>query len=817
MAKNWEHMGLKPHLSKSERLPRSYKEVEKVLKNVKSCKGNLKTVLNNSRLRGAVFKKVYALAANVLKNRHILDRIIQETELLKKETFLREDLAEILIYELVFGKGLPGESRPVTIVKQYEDSIRRVYKVAVKEDNLNVKGLQSLPRYVRVNTLLTSVPDVLKNLRKAGYREIYYGENTPEKEYLDLVRNLETGNFLIDYHFKDLLVFASTENLSTWSLYQKNHVYIQDKSSYIPVYALDPKPGSVIIDACAAPGMKTTHIAAAMENNGKIYAYEKSEDRFHILQDMLNRATVQICEAECVDFYLVNANDPKFSDLECILVDPSCSGSGMVNRMDIVTDTEDSKNTSRLQKLAGFQILLLKHALTFPSVKRVVYSTCSISEEENEYVVHEVLNSFCHLFKLVCVMPDWPIRGSENYKFGKLCLRAHPEESLTNGFFVAMFERLDYDEMLNISRPLSEKSSKRKRKRKDSNMNSIDCSASEQQDNSQFLGDNSSAESHNSSKKKKKEYIVERYFNQDYVENKVACAQLENGKIKKEKHLVENDVKFEFMAISPDNESTLKFPESDPNIPSLTSQNKLFKKRIKKEILETEDGENSGIKELCKKSATNTEDVDFLNSDLGENSNFPDDSYFTNKSKKKKKKDKEEISNCDVDIEDYKKNDTIEQTILENELNGRESEIKSKKPKHKKKHSKEKAEVCDNLEHVAENCLPESKITSELKDTTSRKNHKKKHHKKDLEVVDLNPEMSQDIITVHENSLCHDEEALIPMSVVHHKKKKHRFSENTENLESYDEKISYAGQNVEENCLKKKHKKKCKDKRTKEE
>lgn len=51
--------------------------------------------------------------------------------------------------------------------------------------------------------------------------------------YLDLVRNLETNSYIIDYHFKDLLVFASTENLTTWSLYQKNHVYIQDKVNFI--------------------------------------------------------------------------------------------------------------------------------------------------------------------------------------------------------------------------------------------------------------------------------------------------------------------------------------------------------------------------------------------------------------------------------------------------------------------------------------------------------------------------------------------------------------------------------------------------------
>ncbi|KAF8778593.1 putative 28S rRNA like protein [Argiope bruennichi] len=793
MAKDWEQLGLRPHLSKNERIPRSYKEVEKVLKDVKACKGSLKTVLNNSRLRGPVFKKVYSLAANVLKYRHVLDRIIQETELLQKENFLREDLAEILIYELVFGKGLPGESRPVTIVKQYEDSIRKAYEDTKKDGNLKVEGLQSLPKYVRVNTLLTTVSDVLKNLRKEGYREIYYGENTSEKDYLDLVRNLETGNFLIDYHFKDLLVFASSENLTTWSLYQKRHVYIHDKSSYIPVFALDPKPGNVVIDACAAPGMKTIHIAAAMENNGKIYAYEKNQHRFHILKDMLSHTNIEICETECEDFYLVNTNDPKFYNLDCILVDPSCSGSGMVNRMDTVTDTEDSKNKFRLQKLAGFQILLLKHALTFPSVKRVVYSTCSISEEENEYVVHEVLNQFCRIFKLVSVMPNWPIRGSDNYEFGRLCLRAYPEETLTNGFFVAMFERLDYDEQLNMSRPISDKSSKRKRKRKenlderDNNSNNMEHIVSEEQDHQQFFEEQNNPP-HNMSKKKKKEYSFEHSLNQNCDETKDECVQLENAKVKNKRHADETDDKLE---------STLSFSENDPNISSVSSKNTKEKNSKKRETLQTEDGENS------ENNATEYKNTDFSNSDLV--------SCFSNQKKKKKKKHKKEVFSCDEEEYDKRK-DSTEQVIFENELDLRESEIKTKKHKHKKKHSKEKVEAHD--ECIAKNSYPEYEMTSELEDITSKKKHKKKHSKK--ETVELSHEISEISVNVPKNSCCRDEDTLVSISI-HHKKMKHSIFEHTQDMELSNEKLNKTEQDVEEISFKKKHKKKCKDKRTKEE
>ncbi|GFT54540.1 putative 28S rRNA-methyltransferase [Nephila pilipes] len=170
------------HLTKHQRLPRSYKEVEKILKDVKACKGNVKSLLNNSRLRGSVLKKVYALSVNVLRKRHLLDKIIQNTQLLEREQLLREDLAEILVYELIFGKGLPGESRPVAAVKKYRLKILDAYQEAIKFDSLSLEDLLTIPRYVRINTLRISVSDVVNNLTNAKYRHIQYGPETSEDE-----------------------------------------------------------------------------------------------------------------------------------------------------------------------------------------------------------------------------------------------------------------------------------------------------------------------------------------------------------------------------------------------------------------------------------------------------------------------------------------------------------------------------------------------------------------------------------------------------------------------------------------------------------
>ena len=115
----------------------------------------------------------------------------------------------------------------------------------------------------------------------------------------------------------------------------------------------------------------------------------------------------------------------------------------------------EKKNNKRIKKLCGFQFKLLLHALTkFPNAKRVVYSTCSVLAEENEKIVEDVLTKLNEStpddegnenflnFNLVEPLKDvWIRRGSDRYPHGKYCIFSDPEHDLTNGFFIAVFER----------------------------------------------------------------------------------------------------------------------------------------------------------------------------------------------------------------------------------------------------------------------------------------------------------------------------------------------------------------------------------------
>ena len=121
--------------------------------------------------------------------------------------------------------------------------------------------------------------------------------------------------------------------------------------------------------------------------------------------------------------------------------------SGIVNRLNDMTDDAMSTATSRLDGLGRIQLSILVHAMTFPKVKKLVYSTCSVHQRENESVVNRALQLTGDHFKLIMVMKELPSRGKElsepsnGFFQAKKCLRMDPVRDLTNGFFVAMFEK----------------------------------------------------------------------------------------------------------------------------------------------------------------------------------------------------------------------------------------------------------------------------------------------------------------------------------------------------------------------------------------
>ncbi|XP_026475959.1 LOW QUALITY PROTEIN: probable 28S rRNA (cytosine-C(5))-methyltransferase, partial [Ctenocephalides felis] len=306
-----------------------------------------------------------------------------------------------------------------------------------------IKKLPELyhPRYVRVNTLTLTMQEAIDGFRDEGWTLIRHNIDWTYRDFLKVVLELPAEHFIPDFHIPELLVFPPDTQFHDYQCYLQGHIVLQDKASCMAAHMLAPEPGSNVLDMCAAPGMKTTHLAAIVGNKGTIYAIEKDTRRHGVLSDIV-QATNSTC-VKTINEDALKITDEQCPDIEYILVDPSCSGTGMLGRIETAAPTIQDK---RLE-VAGFQILILRRALTaFPKAKRVLYSTCSTHTQENEQVVKEVLET-TKQFRLVSakelLKKEWLSFGSDKYEgIGENCLYSKSEVDYTNGFFIAVFERI---------------------------------------------------------------------------------------------------------------------------------------------------------------------------------------------------------------------------------------------------------------------------------------------------------------------------------------------------------------------------------------
>ncbi|XP_061841532.2 28S rRNA (cytosine-C(5))-methyltransferase isoform X1 [Nerophis lumbriciformis] len=417
-----------------------YAKAAEILEKVEQHQGAVKTLVYASKFSN--IKQLFALVCETRKFSAVLQEIILASKLLKS-TKMKMHLAKVLVYDLLLGQGLKcGGSWKALMMKQrsrLQAELARMkvrQKVSRNEDLLASSTRQSegdlLPRYVRVNTLKTTVEDAVDYLKREGFS--YRGEASTLDEL-----TLKGREFVKDLHLPQLLVFPPKTDFHQHFLYKAGHLILQDKASCLPAFLLDVAPGSHVIDACAAPGNKSSQLAAAMENRGKLFAFDLDAKRLSTMATLLLRAGVTCQHLAHQDFLQVDSQADIYREVDYILLDPSCSGSGMVCLQDPGSSpsTPPEQLESRLRALASFQLRCLNHSLTFPRLKRVVYSTCSTYRQENEDVVSACLQHN-PAFRLVDVLPEWPERGLHPVS---QCVRASVSKTRTQGFFVAVLER----------------------------------------------------------------------------------------------------------------------------------------------------------------------------------------------------------------------------------------------------------------------------------------------------------------------------------------------------------------------------------------
>lgn len=184
-------------------------------------------------------------------------------------------------------------------------------------------------------------------------------------------------------------VTAGLENIRDSLAVQEGRAFIQNAASWIPVLALDPQPGETILDVCAAPGGKTSHIAAITWNKAYVTANDNSRPRLAKLQANLARLGVENIELTLFDAAQL-ARRLEGRQFDRILLDAPCSGEGL---MQLSRDKDFATwSVAHIKRLQQLQKRLISQAwLLLKPGGTLVYSTCTMAPEENEAVIDYLL------------------------------------------------------------------------------------------------------------------------------------------------------------------------------------------------------------------------------------------------------------------------------------------------------------------------------------------------------------------------------------------------------------------------------------------
>jgi 16S rRNA (cytosine967-C5)-methyltransferase len=251
------------------------------------------------------------------------------------------------------------QSHPLWLVQKWikEMGVEEALKICAFNNRISALTL-------RTNTLKIKQPDLIEKLRERGL--------SPSPCSVS-----EEG-----------IVLRNPPPISELPFFKEGVYTIQDEASQLVTPILDPKPVERILDACAAPGGKTTHMAQRMENKGEIYALDLNKEKLSLIEEGCQRLGIRIVKTLKGDA-ACSLPIPEGLEFDRVLADVPCSGFGTLRRN---PDLKWRKGPEDIGRLSEVQFSILRNISSYVRKEGIlVYSTCTVFHEENEDVIGEFL------------------------------------------------------------------------------------------------------------------------------------------------------------------------------------------------------------------------------------------------------------------------------------------------------------------------------------------------------------------------------------------------------------------------------------------
>ena len=427
--------------------------------------------------RNIALKSLYEINIKQAYSNIVLDKFINEN---------REKLSNLdinFISELVYGVVTWKLTLEYIIQKYSKTKIKKMsdwVKNILYLGSYQILFLDKVPKSAAVNESVNLckkynfksvglVNAILRKIEKSDYKEISNITNSitrislkysmPEwivKKFCDEYGEEETANICKNLNLRpniavrinrlkgkveigekgildDFRTITGTKNITKTKEYIEGNITIQDEAAGLSSFVLAPKEGEMVLDACSAPGGKTTYLAELMHNKGKIVAWDIYEERLKQVEQNAKRLGIDIIQTEVHD--ATKLKEEYVEKFDKILLDVPCLGLGVIRRK---PDIKWNRQEEDIKEISDIQFNILKTCSKYLKKNgTLVYSTCSMLKEENDAIIEKFIKE--EKFETVNIEEQIPNEFSKittNNMVQFLPSQNH------DGFFITMLKKI---------------------------------------------------------------------------------------------------------------------------------------------------------------------------------------------------------------------------------------------------------------------------------------------------------------------------------------------------------------------------------------
>ena len=409
----------------------------------------ISSIRNDKLNTGFIRELVYG----VIENKRLIDYII-ESHLEKKNKKLPSLLREILnisIFQMLFLDSIPDYAvinEAVDMTRQFNLDkytgftnaiLRKVnntdiddYLEKIKDRKKKMKIEYSVSEYfysmLEMNYSNKTILKILKSYNEKQDFIIRINNLKSNKEEVEALLKKENYIFINHPYLENSLIIENPKDIFKTKSFKDGFFTVQDGGSSLVAKVLNPEENTEVLDLCAAPGSKTCYLSEIMNNTGKIIANDLHENKLVKIKENAKRLNCNNIETTSYDGTVYNSDmDEKF---DYILLDAPCSGSGIVTRK---PEIKLYRSKEQVDELIKIQRRLLTNAFKYLKVGgSLVYSTCSIFQQENEEQMNWALEKFKDIELTEVDFAD------KKLEYIKLM----PYSKGNNGFFMCKFKKI---------------------------------------------------------------------------------------------------------------------------------------------------------------------------------------------------------------------------------------------------------------------------------------------------------------------------------------------------------------------------------------